>query len=140
MPSTFTRIIAGDLPGRFVWKDELAVAFLTINPITPGHTLVVPRREVDHWIDLDPDTWGHCAEVARSVGRGIAHAFDAPRVGVAVTGFEVPHTHIHVLALRDLEDLDFSRADPDPDPADLDAAAERLREALRTLGLGEHVT
>ena len=71
MPTIFTRIIQGDLPGRFVWKDDHVVAFLTISPIKPGHTLVVPRREVDHWIDMEPDLARHVMDVSVAVGRAI---------------------------------------------------------------------
>jgi len=139
MPSVFTRIIEGELPGRFVWRDDTVVAFLSIGPLSPGHTLVVPRTEVDHWLDLDDATWQRVSEVTRIVGQAIQEAFDPPRVGTAIAGFEVPHCHVHVAALRELADLDFTRVDPDPDPAELDAAAEQLRAALRRLGHDEHV-
>ena len=139
MPIVFTRIIEGELPGRFIWRDDTVVAFLSIGPLSPGHTLVVPRTEVDHWLDLDDATWQRVSEVTRIVGQAIQEAFDPPRVGTAIAGFEVPHCHVHVAALRELADLDFTRADPDPDPAALDAAAEQLRAALRRLGYDEHV-
>ena len=139
MPSVFTRIIEGELPGRFIWRDDTVVAFLSIGPLSTGHTLVVPRAEVDHWLDLDPATWQRVGEVTRIVGQAIQEAFDPPRVGTAIAGFEVPPCHVHVAALRELADLDFTRADPDPDPAALDAAAEQLRAALRRLGHDEHV-
>lgn len=139
MASVFTRIIDGELPGRFVWRDEQVVAFLSIGPLAPGHTLVVPRDEVDHWIDLDPATWQRISEVTRIVGQALKAAFDPPRIGTAIAGFEVPHCHVHVVPLRELADLDFARADPDPDPAALDEAAERIRTALRDLGHGDHV-
>ncbi len=139
MPTVFTRIIDGELPGTFVWRDDEVVAFLSINPITYGHTLVVPRVEVDHWLDLDPETWRRCAEVSQHVGQAIAKAFDPPRVGQMVAGFEVPHVHVHVLQIADLGDLSFARAAKDPDPARLQAAGEEIRTALRDLGHGEHV-
>lgn len=139
MASVFTRIIDGELPGRFVWRDETVVAFLSINPITPGHTLVVPRAEVDHWLDLDAPVWQRCSEVTLEVGRAIQRAFDPPRVGQAIAGFEVPHTHIHVLQLNDLSDLSFAKAQADPDPAMMDDAAERIRTALRDAGHDEYV-
>jgi diadenosine tetraphosphate (Ap4A) HIT family hydrolase len=139
MASVFTRIIEGELPGRFVWRDDTVVAFLSIAPLSPGHTLVVPRVEVDHWLDLDPSTWLQVSEVTRTVGQAIHRAFSPPRVGTAIAGFEVPHCHVHVAALRELADLDFTRADTDPDPRDLDDAAERLRVALRELGHGDQV-
>ena len=138
MPTIFTRIIDGELPGRFVWRDEQVVAFLSINPITHGHTLVVPRVEVDHWLDLDADVWSRVSGVSRVVGRAIQTAFDPPRVGTMIAGFEVPHVHVHVLALQQLSDLDFANAATDPDPDDLDAAAAAIRSALRAAGHDEH--
>lgn len=132
--SVFSRIIAGELPGRFVWRDERVVAFLTIAPITTGHVLVVPVEEVVQWTDLDEELWSTVARVARHVGRALQSAFDAPRVGQIVAGFEVPHVHVHVLPAYALEDIDLGRADPSPDPDVLDAAAVRIRAALRALG------
>lgn len=139
MASVFTKIINGELPGRFVWRDDQVVVFLTINPITPGHCLVVPRVEVDHWLDLDPAIWARCGEVTRIIGKAIKRAFDPPRVGTIIAGFEVPHTHIHVLQTHSMADHDFSRADPDPLATDLDAAAEAIRTALRELGSTDEV-
>ncbi len=72
MPSVFSLIIAGEIPGEFVWKDDRCVAFLSINPLAPGHTLVVPREEVDHWIDLDPALTAHIMGVAQVIGQARA--------------------------------------------------------------------
>lgn len=137
MASVFTRIIRGDLPGRFVWRDERCVAFLTIAPLKPGHTLVVPRQEVEHWIDLEPGLAQHLFGVAQSVGRGIQRAFRPTRVGLVIVGLEVPHVHLHVSPIDRLSDLDFAHANPSPDPAEMDRAAEKLRAALRELGCAE---
>ena len=133
MATLFTRIIDGELPGRFVYRDETAVAFLTIAPICPGHTLVVPRLEVDHWIDLPDEVAAHCAVVARRVGAAQMRAFDAERIALVIAGLEVPHTHLHVLPIRSEADIDFRKADAGVDPAELDDVAARLRRAL-----GEH--
>lgn len=137
MASIFTQIIDGTLPGRFVWKDDRAVAFLTISPVKPGHTLVVPREEVDHWIDMDSELARHVMSVSHSVGRAIHRAFSPVRVGQAIVGIEVPHVHVHLIPINEISDLDFSKADPNPDPAALDAAADSIRDALRQLGFGE---
>lgn len=137
MASVFTRIIEGEIPGRFVWKDDRVVAFLSINPISVGHTLVVPRQEVDHWLDLDDDLWRHVAQVSKHVGAAIQRAFDPPRVGSMIAGFEVPHVHVHVLQIADLSDLSFANAASDPDDDMMDDAAERIRAALRELGRDE---
>ena len=135
MTTLFTRIIDGELPGRFVHTDERCVAFLTIAPLQPGHTLVVPRDEVDHWIDLPPELASHLMLVAQKVGRAIQSAFQPAKVGIAVVGLEVRHVHIHLVPIDSIGDMDFSRQDRAPDPAMMDSAAERLREALGKLAL-----
>jgi histidine triad (HIT) family protein len=139
MATLFTRIIDGEIPGRFVWRDERAVAFLTIAPITRGHTLVVPVEEVDHWIDLDSDLSGHLMTTARAVGRAQMQAFRPNRIGMIIAGLEVPHCHLHVIPIDTESDLSFAKADHSPDPAKLDEAAELLREALRDRGHGDRV-
>ena len=139
MASLFTRIIDGELPGRFVWKDEHVVSFLTIQPIRPGHVLVVPRQEVDHWLDLPAELGTHLHTVAGHVGRAVQAAWSPTKVGLMVAGLEVPHVHYHVLPIWELGDMSFANADPSPRAEDLDAAAERLREALRAAGHGEVV-
>ena len=139
MPTVFTRIIAGELPGRFVWRDDEVVAFLTIEPIRPGHVLVVPVAEVDHWVDLPPVVWARVSEVARVVGLAVREAMGGARVGQMIAGFEVPHVHVHVFPAEDLGDLSFERVDRAPDPAALDDAAGRIRAALRAAGHGDRV-
>lgn len=134
MPTVFTRIINGELPGRFVWRDDRAVAFLSINPIRRGHTLVVPRAEVDHWVDLDPDLLSHLHAVAHHVAQAQMAAFSPERVGMIIAGFEVPHTHLHLIPMNDMGGLDFAQAAASPDPAELDAAAEAIRGELRRAG------
>ena len=138
MPSVFTRIIQGELPARFVWKDELCAVFLSIAPLRPGHALVVPRAEVDHWIDLPADTATHLMAVAQIVGKAQQAAFTPARVGLLIAGFEVPHVHVHVVPTMGMRDLDFANADGRADAAGLDAAASKLRAALRAQG-GAHV-
>ncbi len=137
MSSLFSKILAGELPGRFVWSDPDVAAFLTIAPLAAGHTLVVPRQEVDRFTDLDPDRFGSLMRVAQILGQGIQRAWQPPRVGLIVAGFEVAHVHVHVFPAWSMATFDFDSADPDPDPADLDAAADRLRTALRELGHAE---
>ena len=134
MPSIFTRIMNGELPGRFVYQDDQAIAILTISPIRPGHTLVIPRAEITHWIDLPADLAQHLMLVAQKVGKAIQREFNPTKVGVAVVGIEVPHVHIHLVPIDTVADLDFSRQDRNPKPADLDAAAEKIRKALKEVG------
>ena len=137
MPSLFTRIIAGEIPGRFVWRDEQCVAFLTIAPIKPGHTLVVPIREVDHWLDLEPALAQHLMTVAQSIGKAVQRGFKPRKVGLMIAGLEVPHVHLHVLPIQTLGDLDFANQDQNAKPADLDRAAQTIRESLRALGYAQ---
>ena len=130
MASIFSRIIAGELPANFVWKDEQCVAFLSIEPLRPGHTLLVPRAEIDHWIDVPDALQAHLAKVAKQIGIALQAAFKPEKVGVMIAGLEVRHVHWHLLPIHELGDLDFARADKHAKPADLDAAAEKLRRCL----------
>ncbi len=139
MPSIFTRIIDGELPARFVWKDDTSVAFLPIELLNRGHVLVVPRLEVDHWIDLPSDVVAHISTVAQTIGRAQQLAFSPARIGMMIVGFDVPHVHIHVVPVDNLSHFDFRAADTNPDPADLDAMADEIRTALRSQGHSDHV-
>jgi len=130
MPSIFTRIIDGEIPGRFVWRDDRAVAFLSIEPMRPGHVLVVPRAEVDHWIDLPAATNAHLIGVAHEIGAAQMDAFAPARIGLIIAGLEVPHTHLHVVPIDAERDLSFANADGNATPESLVAAADRLRAAL----------
>ncbi len=130
MATVFTKIINKELPGRFVHEDDECVAFLTIEPLSPGHTLVVPRQEIDHWLDLEPDLLNHLMHVAQRVGQAIEHVYAPAKVGMMIAGLEVPHVHIHVTPINEVHDLDFARADRNPDPSDLDEAARLLATAL----------
>lgn len=139
MSTVFSKIIAGELPGRFVWKDPEVVAFLIIAPVAPGHTLVVPRAEVDRWTDLEPELLARLNEVAQAVGKAVLSGFGASRAGYLIAGFEVPHTHIHVFPANDMSGFDLSLANPNAPAEESDAAAETLRRSLRELGYGEFV-
>jgi histidine triad (HIT) family protein len=130
MPTLFSKIIEGELPGRFVYRDERCVAFLSINPLNPGHTLVVPIEEVDHWIDVDPDLAKHLMGVAHRVGRAQQEIWSPARVGLIIAGMEVPHTHLHVVPIWSEADLHFANADKDPSDESLDDAQARLSERL----------
>lgn len=134
MATVFSRIIAGELPARFVWSDEHAVAFLSINPVGPGHSLVVSRLEVDQWTDAAPALLTHLTTVAHAVGRAITAVWAPPRVGLMVAGFEVPHLHMHVFPAADMTPFAFGNAAATVDPAEQDRHAEALRAALRAGG------
>jgi len=134
MATVFTMIINGDIPGTFVWRDKRCVAFMSINPLAPGHTLVVPIDEVDHWLDADADLQGHLFEVSRQIGEAQDRAFSPERVGLMIAGFEVPHLHIHVIPTRTMADMDFANAAASVDPADLRSAADAIIAELRAAG------
>lgn len=134
MPSVFTQIIEGSLPARFVWKDDRCVAFLSIRPLRPGHTLVVPRLEVDHWLDLETELLSHLVETAQVIGRAQMAGFKPARVGMVLAGLEVPHCHFHVVPIRGMKDLDWANQDPNPDAEVMDRAAQTIRRELRALG------
>ena len=140
MASVFTQIIDGKLPARFVFKDDRCVAFLTIHPLRPGHTLVVPRAEVDHWLDLEPELASHLMGVSQSIGKAIDRAFRPAKVGLMIAGLEVAHTHVHLIPIHELADLNPANQDLNPDPRDLDRAAEDIRVALSAIGLGGATT
>lgn len=138
MASVFTRIINGELPGRIVYSDETSVAFLSIAPIRPGHTLVVPRLEVDHWIDLPDDLVREVWAAAAVVGRAIDRVFNPRRVAALLAGLEVPHTHVHLIPIDSEAQISFQLADPDPDPTMMDDVATRLRAAVAELAEKPH--
>ena len=139
MPTLFTKIINGEIPGRFVWKDEDVVAFLSAGPLSDGHALVVPRREVDKWTDAPADLLQKLTIVAQAIGQAQVAAFGSERAGLSIAGFEIDHLHLHVWPTNSLQDFDFGRADSNPDPARMDANADKLRAALRAAGHGEFV-
>ncbi len=139
MSTVFTKIIGGEIPGRFVWADDVCVVFATIAPITDGHMLVVPREEVDQFTDASDELLAHLTVVAKTVGRAQRAVWDAPRAAVLVAGFEVPHLHIHVLPAWDEAALRFDNARTDVPGEELDAAAEKVRDALRAAGHGANV-
>jgi histidine triad (HIT) family protein len=139
MTTVFTKIIDGEIPGRFVWRDDRAVAFLPIALLAPGHTLVVPIEPVDHWIDLDDDLNAHLWGVAKTIAGALQEAFQPRKVGVLVVGEEVPHTHIHLVPYTDLSQMSFANQDTNPDPAALDQQLTLIRSTLRARGDGAHV-
>lgn len=136
MASIFTQIIEGDLPGHFIWKDDLAVAILTIAPIKEGHVLVIPRAEIDHWDDLPDEINAHLMAVSKKVTKAIKAVYDPLRVGLVIAGLEVPHTHLHLLPVDALSDFDFSKANM-VDPASLAPVADKLKTALIDAGHSE---
>ena len=133
MATVFTRIINRELPGRFVYEDDDVVAFLTIEPMTQGHTRVVPREEIDNWQDIDPAEFARVMEVSQLIGKAVCKAFDTERSGVIIAGLEVPHLHVHVFPARNLSDFGFANVDRNPSPESLDEAQARIKAALAEL-------
>ena len=130
MASVFTRIIAGELPGTFVYTDDECVAFMTINPIARGHLLVVPRVEVDQWTDLPDDVSQHCFAVAKRIASAQKQALKCERVALIIAGFEVPHCHLHVIPATTIADVSFDNAATNVDFDDLSAVAATISAAL----------
>lgn len=134
MATVFTKIIEGEIPGTFVWRDEECVAFMSINPLRSGHVLVVPRLEVDHWIDCPGELRDHLFGVSQVIGGAIQQAFSPTRVGLMIAGLEVPHLHIHLVPIDGVHDLDFANAAASVDRDELEDAASSIRYVLRSTG------
>jgi histidine triad (HIT) family protein len=133
MTTIFTRIIQGEIPGTFVYKDEACVAFMSINPMADGHVLVIPRDEVDHWVDLSPYIASHLFEVSHRISRALSIAFPCEKVGLIIAGYEVNHCHIHLIPTTNMGQLSFANAASSVARSTLEAHAEQITKALATL-------
>lgn len=131
--SIFTQILAGEIPGHFVWEDEHCFSIMTIQPIREGHLLVIPKQEINHWDDVPPTLAAHLMQVAQQIAKGIKAAIPCRRVGLTVIGLEVPHTHIHLIPIDQMSDMDFARAAAVPAEALAEMAAA-LRATLQAQG------
>jgi histidine triad (HIT) family protein len=136
MASVFSLIMEGKIPGNFVWKDDKAVAILTIQPIRQGHVLVIPREEIDQWSDLPLDLAAHLMQVSHKIANALKVAYPAMRVGFMIAGLEVPHTHIHLVPMDSMDDLSFAFA-KNADGEALKQTAEKIREVLQKQGHSE---
>ena len=130
MTTIFTRIINREIPGTFVLEDDLCVAFMSINPLADGHVLVIPRAEVDHWVDLPSDLSAHLFAVSHRISTALAKAFPCERVGMIIAGYEVNHCHIHLVPTTDMSQLDFRNAARTVERERLEANAARIIAAL----------
>ena len=137
MATLFTKIIAGEIPATFVWKDTECVAFMSINPLRAGHTLVVSRREIDHWIDCPDELRDHVFSVAQQIARAQNDVYRPEKVGLMIAGLEVPHLHIHVVPMDAVQDLDFANAAVSVERSELEAQAGLIRHSLRSMGVSE---
>ena len=133
MASIFSKILAGELPGHFVWKDDICFAIMTIQPIRAGHLIVIPNDEINHWDDMPDTTAAHVMLVAQKIAKGIKAVIPCKRVGVTVIGLEVPHAHVHLVPIDNLVDIDFKLAHAVPQD-ELAVTAKSIREALASLG------
>ena len=137
MPTIFTRIFDGEIPGTFVWRDEVCVAFMSINPLARGHVLVVPIEEIDRWVEASEDLVAHLFRVTHVIGKAQQAAFSPDRIGVIVAGYEVPHFHIHAIPTHSMSELSFANAATSVDRDDLESAADAIRAALGEMGRAE---
>lgn len=134
MPTIFTKIIEGEIPGTFVWRDAQSVAFMSINPLKPGHVLVVSREEIDHWLDCPSDLRDHLMYVAQAIGRAIHKVHTPAKVGFMIAGLEVPHLHIHLVPIDGVGDLDFANAAASVEREELEEEAASIRYVLTSMG------
>lgn len=132
-------IMAGEIPGRFLWADDICVAIGTHEPITDGHALVIPRVEVEKFTDLDEAVFAHLSVVAQRIGKAQIAAFGVPRAMTVIAGMEVPHVHIHVIPARSEADIRFENARTGLPAAQLDDAMEAVRRELITAGYAQFV-
>lgn len=138
MTSVFTRIIEGELPGRFAYADDQCVVIATIEPIVDGHMLVIPRTPVADFVDADDAVLGHLICVAKRIGLAQQQAYPGTRAALIIAGFDVPHLHLHVFPARDQKAMTFARAHTVPDES-LDAACAAVRSGLQAIGYGQYV-
>jgi diadenosine tetraphosphate (Ap4A) HIT family hydrolase len=132
MASVFSQIMAGDLPGQFVYEDELCVAIMTIQPVKPGHVLVIPRQEVDHWQDLSDSTAAHLMLVAKKIAAAVKSTYNSTRVGLFIAGFEVAHTHLHIIPADAMSDFNFSDLSF-AEQQDLAVEADKIKAVLAAM-------
>jgi histidine triad (HIT) family protein len=128
----FSRIIAGEIPSYRIAEDDKFFAFLDIFPLREGHTLVVPKIEVDRFFDVPDEYLGGMLLFAKPIAKAIERAFKCNRCGLAVVGLEVPHAHIHLVPIDSIDDLNFTRGKLKPGPQELKAAQERILRHLPT--------
>jgi histidine triad (HIT) family protein len=131
MASIFTKIINREIPGHIVAEDDEFIAFLDINPLVMGHTLVVPKQEVDYIFDLEDEVFTGLNLFCKKVGQAIEKVVPCERIGIAVIGLEVPHTHVHLIPLRTMDDINFSRPKLNPDQEELQKLSFRISEAFK---------
>lgn len=129
MASIFTRIINGEIPAYKLAENEKFLAFLDVNPLRPGHTLVVPKQEIDYIFDLPEDLLSEIMIFAGAVSQKLKKAVPCKRIGVSVIGLEVPHAHVHLIPMDNVSDMNFARPKLQISPEDMEQIAEAIRNA-----------
>jgi histidine triad (HIT) family protein len=136
----FTKIINREIPGTFIYRDALCVAFMTISPITTGHSLVVPVEEIDQWTDLPQTLNEHLFKISQIIGDATKRAFGCERIALVIAGYEIPHCHLHVIPSNSMADLEFANARTNVDRKELEQAANRIIVELRRAGVAGAAT
>lgn len=131
----FSRIISGEIPGTFVYRDDLCAAFMTISPITTGHLLLVPISEFDEWTDLPNSLIAHMFVVAKNISIAQKSAFNCHRVAVIIAGYEIPHCHLHLIPTNSMADLSFDNAQIQNDRNELEKSASLIISELRRMDI-----
>lgn len=132
MATLFTKIINGEIPCYFIAEDDEHFAFLDINPLAKGHTLVVPKKETDYIFDLDPESTAKLHAFARGVARAIDRVMPCKRVGMAVLGLEVPHAHIHLVPINNVSDINFAGSKLEPESDEMKDIAAAIHDAYKS--------
>ena len=130
MATIFSKIVAGEIPGYKISENEEFYAFLNINPISKGHTLVIPKTEIDYIFDMDDDALGRMSVFAKKIAKALKMTIPCTRIGVAVVGMEVPHTHIHLIPIEKESDMLFSKQKLKLSPDEFVTIAENIQKNL----------
>lgn len=130
MSSIFSKIVAGEIPAHVVAETTQFLAFLDVNPLAPGHVLVIPKQEIDYIFDMDEESYFGLTLFAKIVAQGLKKAFPCIKVGMAVIGLEVPHAHIHLIPMNNVNDMNFSKPKLNPSEEELAEAAQKIKAQL----------
>ena len=130
MATLFSRIVSGEIPAHKVAENEEFLAFLDINPLVMGHTLVIPKQEIDYIFDVPDDMLARMITFSKETGKAIEISVNCKRIGLAVIGLEVPHCHIHLVPLNEMDDINFSRPKLQPEQENLKEMAEKIRSHM----------
>jgi len=130
MSTIFSKIVNGEIPAHVVAETTEFLAFLDVNPLVMGHVLVIPKKEIDYIFDMDEESYFGLTLFAKIVAKGLKDSFPCKKVGIAVIGLEVPHVHIHLIPMNEVNDMNFSRPKLSPTSEELEEAALRIKAAL----------